>query len=45
MSGISRKELLAKDPVLPRVAAGDEVVWINPRRRPAAEAIGNCPLK
>lgn len=44
MSGISRKELLAKDPVLPRVAAGDEVVWINPRRRPAAEALASLPL-
>ena len=44
MSGISRKELLAKDPVLPRVAAGDEVVWINPRRRPAAEALASLSL-
>lgn len=44
MSGISRKELLAKDPVLLRVAAGDEVVWINPRRRPAAEALASLPL-
>ena len=44
MSGISRKELLAKDPVLPRVAAGDEVVWINPRRRPAGEALASLPL-
>ena len=44
MSGISRKELLAKDPVLPRVAAGDEVVWINPRRRPAGGALASLPL-
>ena len=44
MSGFSRKELLAKDPVLPRVAAGDEVVWINPRRRPAGEALASLPL-
>lgn len=44
MQGVFRKELLEKDPVLPHVAAGEAVVWINPQRRPAREALASLPL-
>lgn len=44
MQSVSRNELLAKDPVLPRVAAGEAVVWINPKRRPSCEVLPSLPL-
>lgn len=36
--------LLEKDPVLPRVAAAEEVLWINPKLRPAKEALAKMEL-
>lgn len=36
--------LLEKDPVLPRVAAAEEVLWINPKLQPAGEALAKMEL-
>lgn len=36
--------LLEKDPVLPRVAAAEEVLWINPKLQPAKEALAAMAL-
>ena len=41
---LTRDALLQRDPVLPRVAAAEEVCWINPRLRPAAEALAGMEL-
>ncbi len=40
----TREELLTKDPILPAMAAGEEVFWSNKKARPAAEAQGEMPL-
>ena len=37
-------ELLNKDPVLPRVAAAEEVLWINPKLRPVCEGLKDAVL-
>ena len=37
--------LLEKDPVLPRVAAAEEVLWINPKLQPAKEALAGMELR
>ena len=36
--------LLKKDPILPAVAAAEEVVWINPKLQPAQEALAEMAL-
>ena len=40
-----RNPLLEKDPVLPRVAAAEEVLWINPKLQPAKEALAGMELR
>ena len=37
-------ELLKKDPVLPRVAAAEEVLWVNPKLQPAKEGLTKTEL-
>ena len=37
-------ELLKKDPVLPAVAAAEEVLWVNPKLQPAKTALENMEL-
>ncbi len=37
-------ELLKKDPVLPKVAAAEEVLWVNPKLRPAKEGLTKTEL-
>ena len=36
--------LLKKDPLLPAIAAAEEVVWINPKLQPAQEALAEMAL-
>lgn len=44
MTQYTHEALLGLDPVLPRVAAAEDVCWINPRLRPAAEALPELEL-
>ena len=37
-------ELLKRDPVLPRVAAAQEVLWVNPKLQPAKEGLTKTEL-
>ena len=39
------EHLLNRDPVLPRVAAAEEVLWINPKRQPAEAGLRDLPLR
>ncbi len=41
---MSQKDLLKLDPLLPAVAAGEEVLWVNPKLQPAAEALADMEL-
>ena len=36
--------LLKKDPVLPRIAAAEEVRWVNPKLQPAKEGLTKTEL-
>ncbi len=38
------RDLLTLDPVLPRVAAAQEVLWVNPKLQPAKEALAGMAL-
>ena len=38
------EHLLNRDPVLPRVAAAQEVLWINPKLQPAEAGLRDLPL-
>ena len=38
------EHLLNRDPVLPRVAAAEEVLWINPKLQPAKQGLQDLPL-
>ena len=38
------KHLLEKDPVLPRAAKAEEVLWFNPKLQPAKAGLQGLPL-
>lgn len=40
----SKTSLLERDPILPHVAAGEEVFWSNPKRRPTGQTLAALPL-